>query len=362
MPENNLIRVLIAGLALAACGRSGVQTIEETRTLSEPRPEHRVDAGTRRRLAPMSAQQSPHGAGMGERPAPAAVPIAWTLPEGWRELPRAQFRDANFGIPGRDRLECYVTVLPGGGGGTAANVNRWRGQFGQSPLSEAELAALPRVPLFGVDAVRVRMDGTFRGAGAEGGSAGYSMIALAAERSGAVITVKLVGPEADVAAEEARFDALVASLRARETTEAPAAAVPETAFDPTSLKWKVPEGWTAGPAKQMRLVTFVPSAVAGAECWVSVLGGDGGGLGPNLERWCAQVGRAALTTGEVAALPRIDVLGRKALLVEIEGPSNAMLAVVCELGSHSVFVRMSGPRESVKAERERFLEFVRSLS
>ena len=362
MPEKNLIRTLIAGLALAACGQSGVQKIEETRTLPEPRPEQRVEAGTRRRLAPMSGRESPHGAGMDEQPAPAAPAIAWTLPEGWRELPRAQFRDANFAISGRERLECYVTVLPGGGGGTAANVNRWRGQFGQPSLSDAELAALPRVTLFGVDAARVRMDGAFKGAGAEGGAAGYSMIAVVAEQSGAVVTVKLVGPEADVVAEEARFDALVASLRPRGAAEAPAAAPAETSFDPASLEWKAPEGWTPGPAKQMRLVTFVPSAAAGAECWVSVLGGDGGGLGPNLQRWCSQVGRATLTAGEVAALPKIDVLGRKGLLIELEGPTNSMLAVVCELGSHSVFVRMSGPSESVKAERERFLEFVRSLS
>jgi hypothetical protein len=257
-------------------------------------------------------------------------------------------------------------VLPGGGGGIAANLNRWRGQMGQSPLSADDIAALPRVMMLGVEAVKVRIDGSFRGAGAEGVSDGYSMIAVAAERSGAVVTAKLVGPTADAEAEAAHFDALIASLRpssgAPTPTPAPSPEPGAGAFDPSSLKWKAPEGWTQGPDKPMRVVTFVPSAAAGAECWVSVLGGDGGGLGPNLERWCSMVGRAPLTTQEIAALPQVDVLGRKGLLVDLEGPSNSMLAVVCELGTYSVFVRMSGPREAVQAERERFLAFVRSLS
>lgn len=359
MFPKNPIRILVALLSVAACGPPAVQTIEETRTLTEPRPEQLTDASTRQRLAPMTAQQSPHGAGMGAEGGPAAAAFTWDLPEGWKVLPRAQFRDANFGVTGREHLECYVTVLPGGGGGIAANLNRWRGQMGQEPLSGADIAALPRAMLLGVEAVKVHIDGTFKGAGAEGG--GYTMIAVAAERSGAVVTAKLVGPSADVQAESPHFDALIASLRPGGAPEQAADAGP-AAFDPSSLKWKAPEGWTPGPAKPMRVVTFIPSASAGTECWVSVLGGNGGGLAPNLARWCSQVGRATLSKDEVAALPTTDVLGRKGLLVEIEGSSTAMLAVVCELGSYSVFVRLTGSREAVQAERERFLEFVRSLS
>src|SRR5262245_54067642 len=106
MPAKNPIRILASLLAVAACGPAAVQTIEETRTLKEPRPEQRVEAGTRARLAPVAAQQSPHGAGMGAEGGPAAAAFAWELPEGWKELPRAPFRDANFAVTGRERLEC----------------------------------------------------------------------------------------------------------------------------------------------------------------------------------------------------------------------------------------------------------------
>jgi hypothetical protein len=362
MFPKNPFRILVALLGAAACGPPAVQTIQEKRTLPEPRPEQLVDASTRQRLAPMTAQQSPHGAGFGAEGGPAAAAFTWDLPEGWKELPRAQFRDANFAVTGRERLECYVTVLPGGGGGIAANLNRWRGQMGQEPLSGADIAALPRVMLLGVEAVKVQIDGTFKGAGAAGAGGGYTMIAVAAERSGAVVTAKLVGPSADVQAESPHFDALIASLRPGGNAPEQPAELGTAAFDPSSLKWKAPGGWTPGPAKPMRVVTLIPSGSAGAECWVSVLGGNGGGLAPNVARWCSQVGRATLSKEEVAALPTTDVLGRKGLLVEIEGPSAAMLAVVCELGSYSVFVRLTGSREAVRAERERFLEFVRSLS
>ena len=362
MPPKNSIRILVTLLGAAACGPPAVQTIQETRTLPEPRPEQRVDAGTRARLAPMTAQQSPHGAGLGAEGTPGTASFSWDLPENWKELPRAQFRDANFAVNGRQRLECYVTVLPGGGGGIAPNLNRWRGQMGQEALTAAEIAALPRVMMLGTEAVKVRIDGTFKGAGAEGGGGGYSMIGLAAERAGAVVTAKLVGPSADVDAESANFDALIASLRSEGGAQGQPASAGPAAFDPSSLKWKAPAGWTEAPAKPMRLVTLIPSASAGTECWVSVLGGNGGGLAPNLARWCSQIGRATMSKDEMAALPTMDVLGTRAVLVEIQGSEAALLAVVCELGQYSVFVRLTGSREAVHAERERFLEFVRSLS
>jgi len=41
------------------------------------------------------------------------------------------------------------------------NVNRWRGQFGQPAIDEAELAKLPKLALFDFDAVRVEVEGAF---------------------------------------------------------------------------------------------------------------------------------------------------------------------------------------------------------
>ena len=350
----------------AGCDRgSGTYPIEEKRVIDEPRPEQRIPADTRRRLAPqgpMGSGVDPH-AGDPHAAAPTGPLLDWDLPAGWEELPPTPLRTANFVVPGQDRLECYVTVLPGGGGGIAANVNRWRKQMGLDAISDADVAALPTVKMFGVDAPYVEIDGTFKGAGVETGAEGFTMAATVVERSGAAITAKLVGPAAAVRAEVERFKAMCSSLRdaapAPRGAEAPVAG---GGFEPAALKWTAPEGWVQGPAKQMRVVTFTSPDAPGAECYVTVLGGAAGGVEANVNRWRSQLSQPALSAAEIAALPKLTVLGREASMVEIDGGAAGLFGLVCDLGTHSVFVKMTGPMEGLRKERERFIAFCKSLS
>ncbi len=357
-----LVAALVAAATVSAgCGgdRGGTHPIEEKRVLSEPRPDHRVAADTRQRLGPAGPSEGMRPMQDGPPPGPS---LAWDLPAGWKELPPAKFRDANFAVPGRDRLECYVTVLPGGGGGIAANIARWHRQMGLGAISDAEILALPRTRFFGADGPLVRIDGSFQGSGAEKASGGYTMAATVVELADAAVTAKLVGPSADVAAEFDRFVALCASMRDIAPAGVPEGHPPVGGFDAAGLKWTAPEGWREGPAKQMRLVTFVPAETTGVECYVTVLSGVAGGLEANVNRWRGQLGQTPLSAADLAALTVLPVLGRDARLVEIDGGASSLLGLVCELGPQTVFVKMTGPTEVLRAERERFLSFCKSLS
>ena len=371
MRTTTSLPLLALALIVAACDRGGgTYVIDEKRVIDEPRPEQRVAADTRRRLAPpdaMGSGGSPHGGdphgGDPHAAQPEAPLLAWDLPTGWQEVPPTPLRTANFVVPGQDRLECYVTVLPGGGGGIAGNVNRWRKQMGLGAISDADLAALTQVKFFGGDAPYVEIDGTFKGAGAETGSEGFTMAATVVERRGATITAKLVGPAAAVRAEVERFKSMCASLR--DAAPVPQGGEPSAAgggFDPGSLKWTAPDGWVQGPAKSMRIVTFTSPEAPGAECYVTVLSGAAGGVEANVNRWRSQLSLSALSPAEIAALPKLTVLGREASMVEIDGGAAGVFGLVCELGSHSVFVKMTGPMDGLRKERERFIEFCRSLS
>ncbi|HSY75181.1 MAG TPA: hypothetical protein VK810_06905 [Dongiaceae bacterium] len=67
----------------------------------------------------------------------------WTIPADWQQLPPSEFLVAKFSIAGADSASAQVNVssLAGEGGGSLANVNRWRGQLGLKPLKdEIELA------------------------------------------------------------------------------------------------------------------------------------------------------------------------------------------------------------------------------
>lgn len=126
--------------------------------------------------------------------------------------------------------------------------------------------------------------------------------------------------------------------------------------------WKVPEGWSEGPPRQLRLVTLVPKGRPDAECSVTTLTGNGGGLAANVNRWRQQVGVGPATDAEIAALTRINVLGRSSALVEVLEGARGVLGIVCETGAETVFVKMTGPAATLREERARFLEFCASLS
>jgi hypothetical protein len=68
----------------------------------------------------------------------------WTVPSGWQPTPPAQFLLAEFSVPGANgaKAEVNVAELDGDGGGLLANVNRWRGQIGLTPVNDGDLAQL----------------------------------------------------------------------------------------------------------------------------------------------------------------------------------------------------------------------------
>src|SRR5690606_21160343 len=99
---------------------------------------------------------------------------------------------------------------------------------------------------------------------------------------------------------------------------------------------------------------------------------DAGGVLQNVNRWREQVGAGPLTQAQVAALPKVALLGSEAPIVEAagtfqgmnDGPREgfAVLGTLASAGDAMVFVKMTGPQDVVRAERERFLAFCRSLA
>ncbi|NIA14822.1 MAG: hypothetical protein GWP08_12160 [Nitrospiraceae bacterium] len=135
-----------------------------------------------------------------------------------------------------------------------------------------------------------------------------------------------------------------------------------------SFGWKAPEGWTQTSPKPMRLVNFqLGPETARAECYISVLQGMGGGVEMNVNRWRGQVGQEPLSPEAIAELPTIPVAGGTGPLIEAATPEDGgaqplmLLGTMCAREGQGVFVKMIGPKETVLAERERFLEFCRSI-
>jgi hypothetical protein len=140
----------------------------------------------------------------------------------------------------------------------------------------------------------------------------------------------------------------------------------------TGFSWDAPETWQALPPQQFRPANFRAGAQGDVECYLSVLGGTGGGIAANVNRWRGQMGLEPLDEAAIEQLPSIAMLGSEALLVELEGAfggmsgenaqedANLLGAMLIDDGQ-AIFVKMTGPAASVAAERDQFLAFCASL-
>lgn len=141
--------------------------------------------------------------------------LIWETPAGWVQAERSQMRPVNLAFGPNREGECYLSLLPGGGGGVLANVNRWRKQMGQPEITEEELAKMPKKTLMGIQGTYVSIEGAYTSVGATEAKADHKMLGIVAAMGEAGLFVKMVGPKALVEANTQAFDQFVTSLRLR---------------------------------------------------------------------------------------------------------------------------------------------------
>ena len=134
----------------------------------------------------------------------------WTVPAGWEEGQLAQFLVARYVIKGGGDASATVNVsqLAGDGGGLGANVNRWRGQLGQAPISADEVAKLPTIDAAGSKAVVVDFTGTDPSSGKPA-----QLVGVVLPLNGDSWFYKLMGDESVVAAQKEAFLKFVQSAK-----------------------------------------------------------------------------------------------------------------------------------------------------
>lgn len=299
-------------------------------------------------------------------------------PPGWVELAASSARPINLRPAGNPDAECYMAVLSGTGGGLVSNVDRWRKQMGLEPLRPGEIDALPEIDVAGAPAKVLELSGSYAGMGAEA-RPGWKLLGAVQVRANGSLFVKMTGPAEVVDAERDAFFAFCESLRLGGSAQEPAGL--DGSADPQSpvaaqtrdqegpFRWSAPADWRETGPRPMRLVSFALGSAS--ECYVTVLGGQGGGLVANLDRWRSELGLSRTTPDEVSALERVPMLGREAVLFEGVGeyasmggdprPDSAVLGAICMRGEDSVFVKLIGPREEVLALRGPFVQFLASF-
>jgi hypothetical protein len=153
--------------------------------------------------------------------AESAAGIRWTAPSGWKaEAPRPM-RAATYTIavvPGdRGPAECVVNYFgPGQGGTVDANVARWRAQVLGGDGKPAAATVTTRT-VRGVKITVVDSTGAYTGMGGPMAAgkpvSGYRLLGAIAEGKGGNVFFKLTGPSKTIAAQQAAFERMLASIQ-----------------------------------------------------------------------------------------------------------------------------------------------------
>ena len=337
-----------------------VATIEETRLVASPYRTVRPGTTLRQRIFGPSGVNPNLGGASDTLATPPVAPFVYDVPEGWNVLdPRPPFRQINLQHASDPRAEWTLAMYPDRGG-LVRNINRWRGQVGLGPLTEAEVEQLPKRRVFNDQATVLEGYGPYTGMGGvhidDGGLRGAIFA-----RQGVTLFVKMVGPREIVQGSGDAFNTFLDSLGLDAET---APAGPE-------LTWTGPEGWSEEPStSQFREVTFKRDEL---EMYVSLARG---GVEGNVNRWARQLGKEPLDDGELAALERVPALGGTAVIYDASGALKGMRDAVAKEGQRMtaavanppgrgdviVTLKLTGPDEDVVAARSAFDSVLASLT
>ena len=150
--------------------------------------------------------------------ADSAAGIHWTPPASWKAEGPRPMRAATYSIPaaGGDKEggECQVNYFgPGQGGPVDANVKRWIAQF---PGGEKNAKTAQRT-IHGVNVTTVDASGTYTGMGGpmaqtQTTKPNYRLLGAIVEAPQGSVFFKFTGPAKTVAANQAKFDAMIDSI------------------------------------------------------------------------------------------------------------------------------------------------------
>ena len=288
------------------------------------------------------------------------------LPSGWEELPGDQMRVGNYAISGNNGAKAQMTIvsLPGAAGSELDNVNRWRSQVGLQPISAAELPnQATSIQIADAPARLFEMSGV-----APQTKAATRILAALQPHGDAMWFFKMMGDDDLVRGQKNAFIGFLQKYQyldagpsgATQPPSQPAASqIPQAG--PPARTWKSPPGWEQQQPGPMQDAKFL---VAGgkATATVSIFDGPTGGVLANVNRWrTQQLGLPPVDeAGLKPLLSAIDLPDTKANLVDMAGSNQRMIAAIVPRGASTWFFKLVGEEAAVRAEKNAFIDFVKS--
>jgi len=306
-------------------------------------------------------------------PPPAAAmslpQLKYQLPDGWQEKPPAEMRIASFTAIGTNGQSGDVSVIPLAIVGRDLElVNMWRSQVQLPATSDPDAVKQAEPVAIGAD--QGRLFDFVNGQPTIGQSRQRIMVAMLT-RGTMSWFFKITGEDAFVASQKDNFIQFLKSVSFVENAPAETAAAPADQGESQNASsiWTIPSGWQALPPSQFLLAEFAITGTSDAKADVNVaeMGGEGGGLAANVNRWRGQLGLpAADETDFSKSVSTLDIPGGQATLVDLTGTDSKtgkparLVGVIVPQNGQTWFYKLMGDEPVVAQQKDAFIKFIQS--
>ena len=142
--------------------------------------------------------------------------------------------------------------------------------------------------------------------------------------------------------------------------------IKDVKIKPSGFTWKKPDSWIPSRSSSMRLASFeIPYSGGVGELSIIQLGGEGGGLEANVNRWRGQIGLGPLSRLEIEAEAEngVSELGNYQLfrLINLEKKESAFLAAIFPLESSALFIKLIASADGIVDLEKDFKAFCSSM-
>jgi hypothetical protein len=299
---------------------------------------------------------------------PAAFPdLKYQLPADWQEKPPGEMRVASFTALGPHGQSADVSVIPLPIAGRDLElINMWRAQVQLPATSDPDSVKQAEPVAIGGEQGRLF---EFRSEQPMIGQARQRILVAMLTRGTLSWFFKIAGEDTFVASQKENLLRFLKSVSfgANAMTEMALAPDSKNKNENSSSMWTVPRGWQSLPPSQFLLAEFVATGTNGAKAEVNVaeMGGEGGGLKANVNRWRRQLGLQPIS--EIIATP-LDVAGGTAQLVDFTGTDSksgqpaALVGAIVPQNGQTWFYKLMGDRQIVAQQKDAFINFIRSAN
>jgi len=315
---------------------------------------------------------------MAPQPSGPTLPqLKYQVPEGWQEKPPTDMRVASFTAPGLNGQSADVSVIPLPVVGRDLElINMWRSRV-QLPATSDPNAANQATPVaVGSDQGRLF---EFVSDNPVAGKSRQRLVVAMLTQPGMSWFFKITGDDECVAAQKPKFLEFLKSVSFVDTNAdqvaaahaSPPAPAPDSTPTATDSIWTVPPGWQSVPPSQFLLAEFsIPGANgAKAEVNVAAMGGTGGGLLANINRWRGQIGLAPVADSDLPQFSQpLNVPGGTATLVDLTGTDGKtgaplrLVGAIVDLNGQTWFYKMMGDKQIVAQQKDTFSKFILSAN